>query len=229
MDMPSLLDAIRKALQVNIDRELIRIESLGVYDHGMAACILKFAAQGTDLQVLDLALEWGRQEEVAGEEMAYAHRRRAVLHQADCGDRNLAEAAAGLATAWRSGDIEALTTSIETARIAGVSPEMLRLATRRREALERRAARAQGDADDTIAKESAAAAPSVDLALLENVNQAAEKQHLCKEAAAALKAAMRKGIAQGIKDAIEQAEHAGVSRELVAPARRKLTRLLKEE
>merc|ERR1719362_1251253 len=57
------------------------------------------------------------------------------------------------------------------------------------------------------------------------IEDASRRQNACLEAARVLKEAMLQGSAPGLEAAIAEAAHVGVSREIVARARRKLKRI----
>lgn len=243
MDVPALLVAVREASQVGANPELIRRDALGLRDasdqrHAMARCILRFAAQGDSMLVLDLAIGWARTEAVPEPELEAAVQRRAAITDEAKRKRSLGGAASALAAAWKTTDPQVLAEAIEDARAAGVSAEMLRLAERRLKTVMKSAALAlealgadlvgasgvgatAADSEGPVAVAAAPAAPVLD------AEHVAEMQERCKEASAVLKTAMVRGDAEALASAIDQAVRVGVSRELVAPARRKLSRLQK--
>jgi len=192
-------------------------------------------------------LSWSSAAGVGEELLAPARERAAVLAEVQAEDaqrdRFLSEAANALREAWQRGDPEALDTAIEHARAAGVSQEMLSMAQRRLLVLEQQcsirrevtlqAGRARvAAASLRSAREQAAmdlndAEQAAERARLdkERLEDAAKRQHLCVEASRSLHFAMVQGTAEALTSAIDEATRLGVSREVVARAKRKLARV----
>lgn len=229
MDVPGLMQAIQEAIQVNANPELIKRDALGVAKdgsdqrHAMATCILKFATESSYTDVLDLAMSWARSQSVDGDVVSKASLHKARLEEEASKQRAVAEAASALAVAWEQPEVSVLSRAIDRASAAGVNQEMLGLAYKRLRTLKRnaRSAELQAAADAVRVEAVTVAASMVPAA------EVAERREHCKEAGTALKSAMARGNAYQLMAAIQQAEQAGVSRETIAPARRKLARLEK--
>jgi len=168
-------------------------------------------------------------------------------------DHMLGEAARNLANAWQQDDPQVLEVSLSRARAAGISEEMIRMAEKRRAKLPRGEQSASRCPDQpgpaacaafvdlsSVAQhqqqqqQEAAAVAAVPPAQSSppsteggevTPEDATLRQGACLEAARVLKEAMLQGNASGLEAAIAEAAQAGVSREIVARARRKLTRV----
>jgi len=168
-------------------------------------------------------------------------------------DHMLGEAARNLANAWQQDDPQVLEVSLSRARAAGISEEMIRMAEKRRAKLprgEQSASRCpdqpgpaacaafvdissvtqhqqqqQQEAAAVAAVPPAQSSPPSTEGGEVTPEDATLRQGACLEAARVLKEAMLQGNASGLEAAIAEAAQAGVSREIVARARRKLTRV----
>jgi len=204
-DAVQVCASILCALKVGANATTIKQAALA-WEHrpartDVAAYILQCASKGSNVDLLDLTLGWAMAEGVAEGSMVAARERLAVLAEVLAEDAQrdhaLGVAARNLANAWEQDDPQVLETALHQARAAGISEEMIHMSEKRRAKLPR-----SFPLDD-----------------------ASRRQGACMEAARVLKGAMLQGNAMRLEAAIAEAALAGVSRERVASARRKLTRV----
>jgi len=199
---------------------------------------LEHAMQAANPEVLGLAVNWAEEAGVSADTIATACGRKEALDEEAQRNQSLEAVAAALAAALQQGDAAVLGAAIAAARRAGISQETIKLAERKRAMLETLAAEsllqsAMGGSDTGAlasaiehAAEAGVKGEAVEKARRNMAERAdvSRRQLACGEAAKELKSAMLQGDAESLTLAIDRAVQAGVSREVVARARRKLAR-----
>jgi len=169
---------------------------------GEAAKALSLAWRQTDPEVFAEALAGAEYAGVSEEMLRVARRRWAELEGRARQEAERREAEAQRAVARQVAEEELV------AVLGSSDAEVLAAAVARAE---------EADVDGEALERARAS--------LAKMRDTARRQHDCSEAGKALKFAMIRGDAEALTTAIEQAVKAGVSREVVARARRKLQRV----
>mmetsp|Transcript_24802 Transcript_24802/g.48290 ORF Transcript_24802/g.48290 Transcript_24802/m.48290 type:complete len:391 (+) Transcript_24802:87-1259(+) len=226
-DADRVCSSILRALKAGANAATIKQAALA-WEHrpartNVAAYILQCASKGSSVDLLDLTLGWAMAEGVVEGSMAAARERLAVLAEVLAEDAQrdhaLGEAARDLANAWQQDDPLVLEAALCRARAAGISEEMIHMAEKRRSKLPRR------EQSASLYPGEPGPAAGATLGGEVTIEDASRRQNACLEAARVLKEAMLQGSASGLEAAIAEAAHVGVSREIVARARRKLKRI----
>lgn len=255
LDAERISSSLLRAMKAGASQEAMKQAAIDeehrISRKDTAAFVLQCAAKVSSVDLLDLTLGWAMAEGVTDSAMAAAREKLAVLAEVMAEDAQrdhmLAEAARSLACAWQQADPQVFAGAIERARTAGISEEMVQMAEKRRAKLQqdqqreglRQAAEVElraavHEADVTAlavaidrGKEAGLNTDAIDKAQTakERLEDALRRQQACAEAAKALKVAMLQGGAEALAAAVEAAVQAGVSREVVARARRKLARV----